>query len=107
MNKLTLKSEISDAVNKVAKKHGVQVQVKKIETAQDHMETTLVIKQAKPQVVISRSMKALSRKQQVEKLVKKGITSTKKIVETIGSHPSYISRLLGEIRNENPSLSLN
>lgn len=101
MNRSTLKSEISTAVKTIAEKHGLTVKVNPIEKAQDHLETTLTITEApKVNVTVTKSLKSKSRKEQVKRLYSKGITSVKDIVAKIGSHPSYISRLLSEVKHE-------
>ena len=101
MNTIKFKQEISQAVKQVAEKYGVNVRINKIEKANDHMESVLMITKAREANVVVATKKtplAQSRRQQVAKFYNKGIFSAKVIAEKIGSHPSYVARFIHDLK---------
>lgn len=106
MNTLKFKQEVSQAIKGVAEKYGVNVKVNKIEKANDHMESLLMITQTsgisstKTTEVKTSTKKPITRKQQVKAFYDKGIVSATAIAKKLGTHKSYVARLITQIKLE-------
>lgn len=102
MKKREFKSDVQDAIAKVAEKHGVEIKLKAIGSTEQkgHYESVMVIDEASTEQASTRR-EGPTRREQVAKLIKKGVDSPKKIAEKIGTHPSYVSRLIKEVTTKN------